>query len=276
MSADFQTARWLYRKLLALYPRPFRERLGESMAQTFNDLCREHQRQSKSVSGFLFRAFLETGVGIVYEHVSLFKEMNPMQKALTHFSLSAFVSFLLTLPFLLMEIVNRQAFREEFPAALFLGIWLNLFAISLILLPILSARWTGTRERTPAQTLPSLQSPTMMSVGLVLLLALVFLVASAVWEPLQGLLNGANAEPLQVYGMQVSGQFIALIVFLLPVVAGIIAGGPIVSTLRAGGSLFAHRIHLILVVAILVLFALGFVSLIVDQGPCFTGVQFCD
>jgi hypothetical protein len=58
--------------------------------------------------------------------------------------------------------------------------------------------------------------------------------------------------------------------------AGIIAGVPIVNTLRAGGSLFAHPIHLIIVVVISFLFAAGIVSLIADQWPCFMGVQFCD
>ncbi|MCB9133833.1 MAG: hypothetical protein H6636_00290 [Anaerolineales bacterium] len=201
-----------------------------------------------------------------------------MQKAFTNFSLSAFGSFLLTFPFLLMEIVNRRTFTEEFPVALFFGIWLNLFAISLILLPILSARWAGNRETssTPAQEKPfaSLQSPTMMSVGLVLSLVLVILLASAVLKPLQ--VNGSNGEPVQVYGFQVSGQFIALIFFVLPAIAGIMAGSPIVSTLRAGGSLFAHRIHLLIVVAILVLFVAGVVGILVDQWPCFVGVQFCD
>ncbi len=274
MTTEFQKARWLYRKLLTLYPRAFRERLGESMAQTFNDLCNEHTRESKSLSGFLINAFLETGVGIVYEHFLVFKEMNPMQKALTHFSLSAFVSFLLTVPLLIMEIVNRGNFNEEFPIALFFGIWLNLFAISLILLPILAARWTGTRETRPTPAQGFLQSPTMISVGLVLALVLVFLLASAVWEPLQ--VSGSNAESLQVYGVQVSSQFLALVAYLLPAVVGIMAGGPIVNTLLAGGSLFAHRISLIVVVAILFLFVAGVVGILADQWPCFVGVQFCD
>ncbi len=274
MTTEFQKARWLYRKLLTLYPRAFRERLGESMAQTFNDLCHEHTRESKSLSGFLINAFLETGVGIVYEHFLVFKEMNPMQKALTHFSLSAFVSFLLTVPLLIMEIVNRGNFNEEFPIALFFGIWLNLFAISLILLPILAARWTGTRETRPTPAQGFLQSPTMISVGLVLALVLVFLLASAVWEPLQ--VSGSNAESLQVYGVQVSSQFLALVAYLLPAVVGIMAGGPIVNTLLAGGSLFAHRISLIVVVAILFLFVAGVVGILADQWPCFVGVQFCD
>src|SRR4029077_16900076 len=37
------TARYrnLYAKLLRLYPKPYRERFGEEMEQTFNDICRE-------------------------------------------------------------------------------------------------------------------------------------------------------------------------------------------------------------------------------------------
>jgi hypothetical protein len=44
MRADPKTVRALYKKLLGLYPRAFRERLGESMEQTFNDLCNERKQ----------------------------------------------------------------------------------------------------------------------------------------------------------------------------------------------------------------------------------------
>jgi hypothetical protein len=68
----------------------------------------------------------------------------------------------------------------------------------------------------------------------------------------------------------------ALAFFAIPVAAGIIARGPIVSTLRAGGRLFAHPIHLVIVAIILSAFALGFASLLIDQWPCFMGVPNCD
>jgi hypothetical protein len=38
MTYDQEKVRVLYHKLLAFYPQAFREQLGESMAQTFNDL----------------------------------------------------------------------------------------------------------------------------------------------------------------------------------------------------------------------------------------------
>ena len=96
------------------------------------------------------------------------------------------------------------------------------------------------------------------------------------WEPLQRLLNSPNPEQLYVFGVRVSSQFIAIVLLSLPVVAGIIAGRPIVNTLRAGGSLFAHPINLIIVVFMSATFAIGFASFIIDQWPCFIGVPNCD
>lgn len=40
--------------------------------------------------------------------------------------------------------------------------------------------------------------------------------------------------------------------------------------------LFAHPLHLIIVVALSSLFAVGLVFLIADQWPCFIGVPNCD
>jgi hypothetical protein len=71
-------------------------------------------------------------------------------------------------------------------------------------------------------------------------------------------------------------MFISLGLILFPIAAGIIAGRPIVNTLRAGGSLFAHPLNLIIVVLISCTFAYGFASLLIDQWPCFIGVPNCD
>ena len=60
----------LYKRLLCLYPPEFKERLGESMQQTFHDLCQERQTQP-GWSGFVLWIFVETAIGIVSEHVSL-------------------------------------------------------------------------------------------------------------------------------------------------------------------------------------------------------------
>jgi hypothetical protein len=59
--------RWWYRKLLRFYSRPYRERFGESMEQTFNDLCRERASAGKRLLGFVLWMFVETSSGIIRE-----------------------------------------------------------------------------------------------------------------------------------------------------------------------------------------------------------------
>ena len=50
--------RW-YARLLRLYPRPFRQRFGEPMAQTFTDLCRERTDANRGLHAFALRTFAE-------------------------------------------------------------------------------------------------------------------------------------------------------------------------------------------------------------------------
>jgi hypothetical protein len=60
--------RTLYAMLLRLYPRPFRERFAEGMAQTFHDLCQEHQGATRSLFGLALSVFCETLFGIIREN----------------------------------------------------------------------------------------------------------------------------------------------------------------------------------------------------------------
>ena len=195
---------------------------------------------------------------------------------------SAVISFLLTVPFMIMEIINRRNFNEEFPILLFFAIWLNLFAICVILLPIVRSKPRRNRDMAnpaPAQrdtVLVNSRLTTIISVALLLVIVLLVLLYSLGLNPVEGSLNGSNPEQLYVFGVRVPGQLIALVLLSLPVVAGITAGRPIVNTLREGGSLFAHPIHLIIVVLILSTFTIGLASFIIDQWPCFIGVPNCD
>src|SRR6185503_6881875 len=76
-----RTIHTLYKKLLRLYPREFREQLGESMQQTFNDLYRE--RQTKDIwFGFMLWTFAETAIGILREHVLLLTKGATMKNVL--------------------------------------------------------------------------------------------------------------------------------------------------------------------------------------------------
>lgn len=49
-----------YAMLLRLYPRPFQDRYGEGMAQTFHDLCRERRNANRGLFGFALWIFFET------------------------------------------------------------------------------------------------------------------------------------------------------------------------------------------------------------------------
>jgi len=252
------------------------------MEQTFNDLCNEKQQTKQALLGFVLWTFIETALGIFREHLLLISSGVIMQTILKTLGSPVLVSLLLIFPFMIMEVVNRRNFNEDFPFMLFFVLWLNLFAISLILLPIVRGRWTGKHDMAnpiPTQGNTFLKTPKsalMISVVLILSVVILSLLVSLGGEPLERLLNDSNPEQLNVFGVRVASQLIALVLFSLPIAAGIIAGGPIVSTLRAGGSLFAHPINLIIVVFILSTFAIGLGSLIIDQWPCFIGVPNCD
>jgi hypothetical protein len=200
-----------------------------------------------------------------------------MQTTLKTLGSSALISFLLILPFTIMEVVNRRIFNEDFPFMLFFVIWLNLFAFSLILLPIVLGMWIENRDiANPVPTqentfLTNPKSAAIISVVLFLSPGILPVLDSVGWLSLDRLFNGPNPEVAYLPGM-----FMSLGLILFPVAAGIIAGRPIVNTLRAGGSLFAHPIHLIIVVVISFIFAAGVVGMIVDQWPCFIGVPNCD
>ena len=59
-----------YAKLLRLYPRPYRERFGEAMEQTFNDLCRERVKAERRLFSFALWTFFETSAAIIREHAT--------------------------------------------------------------------------------------------------------------------------------------------------------------------------------------------------------------
>lgn len=97
MAYDQKTVRILYKKLLTLYPRGFRQRLSESMEQTFNDLYKEQQTE-RGLFGFVFWMFVETGVGIFKEHLLLIAEGNTMKSIISNPISAAITSLILSLP----------------------------------------------------------------------------------------------------------------------------------------------------------------------------------
>jgi hypothetical protein len=90
--------RTCYAMLLRLYPRPFRERFGEGMAQTFHDLCREHGDAGRGLFGFALWIFCETLVGIVRENIM---RMNQLGKTMLRVALG-----LLMVPLVASQMVD--------------------------------------------------------------------------------------------------------------------------------------------------------------------------
>jgi hypothetical protein len=87
--------------LLRLYPRPFRQRFGEGMLQTFHDLCRERGDAGRQMFGFVFWIFCETLGGIVMENVM---RINQMGKTVLYVALGSLG--LLMVPLVASRIVD--------------------------------------------------------------------------------------------------------------------------------------------------------------------------
>jgi hypothetical protein len=90
-----------YSMLLRLYPRPFRERFGEGMAQTFHDLCREHRDARRGLFGLALWIFFETSVGIVRENTT---HMSQLGKTMLRVALGALA--VLMVPLVASQVVE--------------------------------------------------------------------------------------------------------------------------------------------------------------------------
>lgn len=146
MTYDQNAVRALYKKLLTLYPRAFREQLGESMEQTFNDLCRERKQETEQGwFGFVLWMFVETAIGIIREQALLITEGDAMKNILANPRSAAIISFLLVLPFMILELINRRNFSEGFPIPLFGILWLLPMIFIVILMSLARIVRAGNR-----------------------------------------------------------------------------------------------------------------------------------
>lgn len=105
--------RKLYARLLRLYPKPFRKRFSEGMAQTFNDLCQEREEAGDGLVVFEFQTFFETGTGIVKERMTYtnMQITNVLRVALA-------TAFILLLPLLAMQFTDEVVWDlADFAAA---------------------------------------------------------------------------------------------------------------------------------------------------------------
>jgi hypothetical protein len=139
MARDRDAARRLYGKLLRLYPRAFRERFGESMEQTFADLCDERRRRTeRGRFGFVLGLFVETAVGIGKERVLLIERGGMMKAIATDLRPAVMIGFLLVLPFVVLEFLFNTPSWEgaRGTAALFGFLWLLPTAFIVVLAPM--------------------------------------------------------------------------------------------------------------------------------------------
>ncbi len=215
-----------------------------------------------------------------------------MKSVINTLKFPAIVSFLIVLPFMLLNFMfvilkrlNIFSYRNAFDFIIVFGfLWLGLAAIILILTPIARTLRAGNNTAAnPVQTqrnamkaiITNPKSAAIISFILALpfvtLLSLLILGIEPPLGPLEPLLKNPDPDQPNVFG-----SLIALGTFLLAILACIIARAPIVRTMRAGGSLFAHPINLTLAVIILSFVTILVVGFFVDQFPCWVGVPNCD
>src|SRR5688572_7973667 len=104
MNSKHKVFHLLYRKLVSIYPKDFKDRLAESMEQTFNDLYKEKQNTNQSLFNFIAWTFVETSKSILYEHIFSIRETN-MKSIMTNHKSVATISFLLALPIGLVYLI---------------------------------------------------------------------------------------------------------------------------------------------------------------------------
>jgi len=108
------------------------------MQQTFNDLYNERKRQTEGVLfRFVLWAFVETAIGIVQEYILSIKEMNSMKNILTNLISPAVISFLIVLPFMILEWATRSNLpRTNASGILFVIMWLLPMLSIFTMMPI--------------------------------------------------------------------------------------------------------------------------------------------
>lgn len=97
-----------YAMLLRLYLRPFHERFGEGMAQTFHDLCRERRDAKRGVLGLALWIFAETMLGIVRENTT---HVTPLRRTMLRVALVALG--LLMVPLVASRVVDGWNWRPS-------------------------------------------------------------------------------------------------------------------------------------------------------------------
>ena len=118
-----QRYRMWYATLLRLYPQPFRERFGEGMAQTFQDLCRERRDAKRGLHGLALWIFFETSMAIVRENRT---HMSQLAKTMLRVALGA-------LAVLMVPLVASQFVEDwNWPVGAFVRVYVLFFGTGMV------------------------------------------------------------------------------------------------------------------------------------------------
>ena len=91
-----------YAKLLRLYSKPYYERFGEEMKQTFTDILRERAEEGRGLFGCALWMFVETSAGIMRENIRYIIMQN---KNIIYLAFGT--AFILLIPLLAMLFTDR-------------------------------------------------------------------------------------------------------------------------------------------------------------------------
>lgn len=250
----------VYRNLLRLYPKPFRERFGESMEQTFDDLCSERGAPTASL---MIRLSVDTGIGIVKEHILSLAERRSMNVNI--FSNPKFtgpVGFLLALPGSLM--LTGMMFGIEPPLGPFAadtqnGSGPHIFGSLVVLTAIIVLPAAGLILNAGPIRRAIIENKNLaISASAGLLAVAPLMVLERINQP-----NSAFPFALFAIMWLLAALFVAILM-------------PLARKIRRENGVSSHPTTLLLGAFVLVIFAAMWGGLLVDQMPCFLGVPNCD
>ncbi|HVF47626.1 MAG TPA: hypothetical protein VNA17_08685 [Pyrinomonadaceae bacterium] len=234
------------------------------MEQTFDDLCRERDGRPATLVSLTLHVSVDTGIGIVKEHILHFSKGGGMRAVLMNPRTTAILGFLLTLPGAAM--VTLLMLQIEPPMGP-LGPYLerpvghphvlgSLAVLAIvIMLPAIGLVLNAGKIRNAMLSAGNLTAATLGGLAL----TVPFLVLQ--------LMNKPPLENIPVV------LFVVLWLLSTIFIATLL---PIVKGLRSEGGMRTHPAAIILSGIVLIIVTAMWSGIIVDQMPCFLGVPNCD
>jgi hypothetical protein len=251
----------LYRRLICLYPRGFRERFGESMEKTFGDVCNEESRLKGGISlPFVVSTVGEISAGIFKENLGELIGADRANYWLKNIFIAGIISLFLSLLFTFgtyfSDNPQKQLGEFSFPVSDFLRGWL----IQTIVFTLIVSGLRSGESVSAKNLLATLAAAVLFGVLLIAPFAFMEYWNNPVVQ------SGESPFPVMLF----IGLWLTPVMFFL-------GATPIVRSVRSGASVLAHPAFFVLRLIFLALLAVLWLNLIRDQMPCFLGgVPGCD